>query len=125
VLPIVRFALPYDESAPSKRRQRLQSHAIARLIVSEFSAPELGVRPRRTRLSTSVVPMPKASMDEDHASASGKNDVRASGKVATTYTVTVTQAMRHAPNGHLRRSADLPNSSHVTRPCGLVEEVRH
>jgi hypothetical protein len=72
------FVLPYPDNSPALRGQLLTDQQVARSVVFDFAAPELCTRSRR--LVVQWTPMPKATVDEDGDSRSGKHEVGFAGE---------------------------------------------
>jgi hypothetical protein len=74
------LTLPNYEGAPPKGLQLLELTSIPFPILRPLQRPKLCVGLRQSRASWAIVSVPKAPINEDHLSTSGKNEIGSSRK---------------------------------------------
>lgn len=89
------------------------SEYIPRLVLAQFPGPKLGIRLWHSRKLTRRMPMPKASMNEDHFAFSDKGQVRASRKSRIVEAITVSHRKDEFPDRQFRLRVLPADTAHV------------
>ena len=71
------------------------------------------------------MPVPEATVNEDHGPVAGKNDVRFSGQVCPPKGKTEPEPMGYGPDPQLRASVAAPDAAHVPASMFMCNSVGH
>jgi hypothetical protein len=95
---------------------QVSNFGVARHICLEFFRPKLPARFRGRRSGTTVMSMPKAAMNQDHLPATGKYQIRRTGKILSMKTVSVSKHVQGSAQGHLGFRVSAPDGTHNSAP---------
>jgi len=86
---------------------------VPRVIPLQFLNPIFLIRAWHSRLTTSGMPVPEATMDHYNTSALGKDKIRLPGKVLQMQPVTVAETVQQPTDRHFRRGVSATDSAHI------------
>ena len=72
-------ALPDGDHSPALLDELFDCRSIATPVGFELGQPEITARVRYAEVTASIMRVPETTVDEDHATPLGKNDIRPSG----------------------------------------------
>lgn len=75
-------ALPDDENPPSELEELFDRCLIPSYVFVNLLLPEVGVRLGKPKICASFMPVPEATIDEDHGPMLRQNDIRAAREIA-------------------------------------------
>lgn len=116
------LAFPNHYDLPTQSHQLSSTASISFPVPPKLVGPELQVSFRPGGPATAGVPVPIASVHEDHRPVTLQNDVRAAGQTPHVHSESQTASMEVPADGQLRRGIPVPHGSHsgADRSCGHV-----
>src|SRR5689334_12589939 len=95
------FTFPDDQNIPTQTLQIAHTCCVSPYIHHEFLVPVLFSSLGSRRPSTTLMPMPKAAMDENDLLHTGKNEVRSARQISAMEPSTMTKSVNRAAHSHL------------------------
>lgn len=86
---------------------------ISGYILAEFLVPELPVRLRISGESATRMPVPEATVNENHGPVFRQHDVRGSRQITAVQSKTIPKLVQHLPYCQLRFRVLSPDGGHV------------
>ena len=103
------LAFPDDPHAPAQTAEAPDVLLVVRDVPRELLRPELPVALGGGGLLAPLVPVPEATVDEDHGLVFRQNEVRLAGEVRSVEPETVPRAVQQATNLPLRAGVLAPD----------------
>ena len=97
---------------------------VSRDVRRELRFPKRGVRLRRRRPPTTLMPMPEAPMDENHRPSPGEYEIRPTREIPATDAKSISKTVRDAANSKFGRSPYLADRRHVLGASFPRQKVR-
>lgn len=111
-LEIVGPALPHHVNAPASLPQPGPRLCVPRHVAVDLLVPERCIPSWSLCSTTPLVPMPEASVHENHRPVFRQHNIGTPGEIPSMQPVPITHRMQHRPHNHLR-------------PRVLVSHARH
>jgi hypothetical protein len=109
---VLRLAFPYDRDPPSRSLKRRYSCPIAGHIPFELADPKLDVGDGNGRPLAAFVPVPKASVHENHQLVPGKHEIWTPRKITAMQAEPEADTVSGTTHGPFRLSVGAPDLRH-------------
>ena len=115
---VLELALPDDADPEAERAHRLVLSRVSHLVRGDLLAPPLTIRLRQTREGAGIVSVPEAPVNEHTPPLRLVGDVRSTGEVGRTNSISHAELMKEHPDGPFGSSVALPHGLHADRRLG-------
>jgi len=105
--------------------QCLSNSQVARLVALELVEPKIRTAGRGRRAHATLMPVPKAAMDEDRGAEPRQGHVRSTRQVRPVQAEPKPQSVKRTPQGKLRLGVESRNLRHDLRARLRIDDIGH
>jgi hypothetical protein len=104
--------LPYERHSPSLLSQTSRISLVARNRLIELAQPKFRSRRRHSRVSASLMPVPKTALDQYCCPPPWKNNIRGARQTPVVQTKAQAARVESTPKGHFGAGMLAPDACH-------------
>jgi len=116
---------PDDRDPPARLKQLLAMSLVACDVPGKLCLPEIRACRRGGGILAARMTVPEAAVDKADSAMLGKDQIRPSGQPLVMQSVAESARMQRLAQRQLWPGILAPDASHHSRPCRLVNDVRH